>query len=57
VNELTACGALVSFAATAEGVNGAETGMHSSGKLIQDVEQIARELGGHDANLLMLVVP
>jgi hypothetical protein len=32
-------------------VNGAETGMHSPGKLIEGVEQIAREFGGHDANL------
>ena len=37
------------------GVNGAETGMHSPGKLIEDVEQIAREFGGHDANLLIMV--
>ena len=37
------------------GVNGAETGMNSPGKLIEDVEQIAREFGGHDANLLIMV--
>jgi hypothetical protein len=29
--------------------------MNSPGKLIEDVEQIAREFGGHDANLLIMV--
>ena len=37
------------------GVNGAETGMHPPRKLIEDVEQIAREFGGHEANLLIMV--
>ena len=37
------------------GVNGAETGMNSLGKLIEDIERIARELGGHHANLIFMV--
>ena len=66
VDGLTACGALVRFSCAGRGgegpdihqtlgVSGAETTMDSSGKLIEDVEQFAREFRGHDANLQIMI--